>query len=66
MQPDPESSPKSRVKSQSNFLLICSRKFYCTVGLTVLEWGFALLHRQAARGALTADGWGVPLSSLYI
>ncbi|XP_046655794.1 uncharacterized protein LOC124349351 [Daphnia pulicaria] len=24
MQPDPESSPKSRVKSQSNFLLICS------------------------------------------
>jgi hypothetical protein len=26
----------------------------------VLEWGFALLHRQAARGALTADGWGYP------
>jgi hypothetical protein len=29
------------------------RKFYCTVGLTVLEWGFALLHRPAARGAVT-------------
>ncbi len=29
------------------------RKFYCTVGLTVLEWGFALLYRQAARGAVT-------------
>ncbi|XP_046643445.1 nucleoside diphosphate kinase-like [Daphnia pulicaria] len=35
-------------------------RVYCTVGLTVLEWGFALLHRQAARGALTADGWGPP------
>jgi len=27
------------------------RKFYCTVSLTVLQWGFGLLHRQAARGA---------------
>jgi hypothetical protein len=27
------------------------RKFYCTVSLTVLEWGIELLHRQAARGA---------------
>jgi hypothetical protein len=35
-------------------------RVYCTVRLTVLERGFALLHRQAARGALTADGWGVP------
>jgi hypothetical protein len=35
-------------------------RVYCTVGLTVLEWGFALLHRQAARGALAADGWGYP------
>ncbi len=43
---------------------LTSRKFYSsTVGLTVLEWGFALLHRQAARGALTADGWGVSLVS---
>jgi hypothetical protein len=29
----------------------------------VLECCFALLHRQADRGALTADGWGtLPLS----
>jgi hypothetical protein len=36
---------------------------YCTVRLTELEWGFALLHRQAARGALTAVGLGtLPLS----
>jgi hypothetical protein len=46
----------------SNFKLISShRKFYCTVGLTVLEWGFVLLHRQAARGALTAGDWGYHL-----
>ena len=32
-------------------LLILIRKFYCTVSLTVLQWGFGLLHRQAARGA---------------
>ncbi len=37
------------------------RKFYCTVRLTVLEWGFVLLHRQAARGALTAGGSGYHL-----
>jgi hypothetical protein len=42
-------------------LLLQSRKFYCTVRLTVLEWGFVLLHRQAARGALTAGGWGYHL-----
>jgi hypothetical protein len=51
MQPDPESSPKSRVKSQSKFLLICSIVniliFPLCVGLevnlrnyTVFDWLF--------------------------
>ena len=36
------------------------RKFYCTVSLTVLQWGFGLLHRQAARGAECIWRLGVP------
>ncbi len=40
---------------------------YCSVRLTELEWRFALLHRQAARGALTADGRGtLPLSDGWV
>jgi hypothetical protein len=55
----------SKVRSIAPSGWRCSNEVlrYCTVRLTELEWRFALLHRQAASGALTADGWGtLPLS----